>query len=199
MVTEAWARIEEWLRHNSPGSVAKLAAPAPAEEIAAAEKRLGLKFPAELVESLRRHNGLTEWANLLPEADPQSVAEIVEWHEIRMELAPDFEGFDVHPPNTEPWWHERWLPFAAAGGNLQVIDLRTGPDHGRLGFAPNNDGGDFSDAYPSLGVYLTRVAEALETGTAIGYWHPYFTADGEIWWSTAGETELNGSPLRPVR
>ncbi|GLW27979.1 SMI1/KNR4 family protein [Actinoplanes regularis] len=198
VVTSAWERIERWMRRNAPVSAAKLAGPATTEAIAAAQDRIGLTFPEELVESLLRHNGLTEWASLLPEADPQSLDEIVEWYEIRMDIAPDVDGFDTHSPNDEPWWHELWVPFGAFASNLQVIDLRPGPERGRLGLASNSDGGDFSDAYPSLGGYLALVAEALETGGRVGCWHPYLTVTGEIWWGQAGETDLAGQPLHPV-
>lgn len=198
-VTDAWVRIEDWLRQHSPDGFRKLAGPAEPEAIAAAGERLGVTFPEELVESLLRHDGLTEWARLLPEAEPQGVAGIVEFYEIRMDVAPDVDGFDVHPPNDEPWWSPEWIPFGAIGNDLQVIDTRPGPERGRLGFAPNNGGGDFSESYPSLGAYLTSVADALETGGAAGAWHPYFAADGEIWWDLAGATELNGEPLRPAR
>lgn len=72
-VTEARAQIEEWLARHAPASAAVLAPPADPAEIAAAEATLGLAFPPELVESLRRHNGLVEWANILPENPPLPV------------------------------------------------------------------------------------------------------------------------------
>ena len=66
VVTEAWARIEEWLARHTPASAAALAPPADPADIAAAEAALGLAFPPELVESLRRHDGQRIWANILP-------------------------------------------------------------------------------------------------------------------------------------
>ncbi|GAA4606517.1 hypothetical protein GCM10023107_76890 [Actinoplanes octamycinicus] len=187
-MSQAWARIEGWLHECSPATIGLLAGPAEPDLIRAAEEACGVTFPAELVESLRCHDGLAEWGSLLPEADPLGVTEIAERYEIRMDVAADVDGFAVHEPNTEPWWHELWIPFAASGGDLQVIDLRPGSGRGRLGFAPNSDAGDFSTAWPSLGAYLTAVADALERGGTVGLWHPGHAADGTLRWELAGQT-----------
>jgi cell wall assembly regulator SMI1 len=197
-VTEAWTRIAGWLHQYTPRSGALLAGPAAADLIEAAEAQVGVAFPAELVESLRRHDGLTEHANLLPEAAPLALRHIVEQYEIRMDIAPDVDGFTVHEPSAEPWWHELWLPFGDAGHGLQVIDMRPGPGRGRLGMAPTSNPADFADAWPSLTAYLTAVADALEQGGAVGEWHPYVAEDETLWWDLAGRTELGGGPLRPA-
>ncbi|BCY12323.1 hypothetical protein L3i22_074110 [Actinoplanes sp. L3-i22] len=197
-MTEAWIRIEDWLRQHSPGAFGKLAGPAGSAAITAAQERLGVTFPVELVESLRRHDGLTEWVCFFPEQEPLSLDQIVEFYEIRMDVAEDVDGFETHSPNDEPWWSPQWFPFGGYDGDLQVVDARPGVGQGRLGLAPNSSGGDFSAAYPSLGAYLTVVADAFEAGGAVGVWHLYFAADGEIWWDQAGKTELNGEPLRPA-
>jgi cell wall assembly regulator SMI1 len=175
------------MRRHAPVSEAVLAGPADPGTIAAAEAKLGLTLPTELVESLRRHNGLAEWANIMPGAMPLSAAQMVAYRQMRMQAAS--EG---------GWWHELWLPFGDAFGDAQFIDLRPGPSFLRLGIAPHHGTADFSDAWPSLGAYLTAAADALESGGAAGAWHPYLTAKGELWWSFAGATELNGEPLRPA-
>ena len=197
-VATAWARIEDWMRRYTPGSLTVLAPPATRDAIDAAALAIGLPFPAELVESLRRHDGLTEWANVLPEAPPLSAAGIVEQYRIRMEIAPDVGGFTPYTAGAEPWWHECWLPFGDADGDLQVIDLRPGPGHGRVGFAPHDNPAHFDDAWPSLTAYLTAVADALDTGGTVGAWRAYVRAGGGLWWDLDGATELNGEPLRPA-
>ena len=197
-VTEAWVRIEGWMQVYAPASTVMLARPATQDSIAAAEAELGLTFPAELAESLHRHDGLTEWANVLPEAAPLSVTGILEHRQMRMEIANSVDGFTPYRAGAEPCWHEGWLPFGDADGDIQVLDLRPGPGFARVGWAPHDNPADFSDAWPSLGAYLTAVADALETGGATGVWYPYLTTDGTLWWSLGGETELNGEPLRPA-
>lgn len=206
-VTDAWADIERWLAKHAPDSAALLAGPADPGEIAAAERRLGLAFPAELVESLRRHDGLTAWDNLFPGQPPLSVRRIVEHYEMCLEISDDLgEDPDDLDDGEEPWWHELWLPFAEIDGDSQIFDLRPGPGFGRLGVAAHDNGGRFEPAWPSLGAYLAATAHALlHGGGADGgepdgsrYWHPFLTEKNTLWWSTAGETQLNGRPLRPA-
>ncbi|WP_203935002.1 SMI1/KNR4 family protein [Virgisporangium ochraceum] len=206
-VTDAWADIERWLARHAPRSAALLAGPADAAAIAAAEARLGLAFPPELVESLSRHNGLTQWDNLFPGHPPLSVDGIVEHYEMCLEIDEDEGDYhDTLDEGEEPWWHELWLPFSQIDGDSQIFDLRPGPGHGRLGTAVHDNSGDFTHAWPSLGAYLADTAGALlRGGGADGnsndgrrYWVPYLTPESTLWWSSAGETHLNGKPLRPA-
>ena len=197
-MTGDWARIEGWMRRHAPASLAALAGPAGPDVIAAAEARIGLRFPAELVESLRRHDGLVAWANVMPEAPPLGTGGIAEAYLMRNEIAPEVGGFTSAGPGFEAWWNELWLPFGDSDGDLQVIDLRPGPGQGRLGIAPHDNPADFTEGWPSLGAYLTAVADGLEHRGSVGPWHPYLTVEDELWWSLAGETELNGEPLRPA-
>ncbi len=193
MVVEAWSVIEEWLARHAPSCSGLLGPPASPASIAAAEAAVG-DFPADLVTSLRRHDGLLTWANILPSASPLPVAKIAENWRMCMEIAEE-----PGPPNSsgEPWWHPLWIPWAmTAGGDFQVLDVRPGPSPGRLGWAVHDDGGQFEDAWPSLGAYLTEVASALRGGGEVGGLRPYLTADGALWWS--GTTSLNGAPLRPA-
>lgn len=144
---------------------------------------------------MRRHDGLLEWANIFPGKPPLPVAGIVAHWEM---CCAEMEEDEFRDEDDEPWWHPLWLPFAESDGDSQIIDLRPGPGHGRLGWAQHDDAGDFTDAWPSLAAYLTETADALETGGAVGVWHPYLIADRELWWTFADTTELHGRPLRPA-
>ena len=197
-VTEAWVRIEDWLQRHAPATAALLAPPAAATAIGAAEDRLEITFPPGLVESLRRHDGVTQRVRVLPEASPLSVAGIVDQYDERMDIAEDVDGFTPAGPDGESWWNEHWLPFAASDGGLQIIDLRPGTGQARIGWAPHDNPADFSDGWPSLAAYLTDVADALDDGRAVGARHPYLTIRDELWWSMTAATELNGEPLRPA-
>ncbi|WP_033338312.1 SMI1/KNR4 family protein [Catenuloplanes japonicus] len=190
VVGGAWERIERWMAVHTPPSFALLAPPA--TDLSALTATLGYEVPPELAASLRRHDGLTGWANLFPEASPISAARIAAHYEMCLDILDD-----VEPGPGEPWWHPLWVPFAESNGDALVIDLRPGPGHGRLGMAIHDAGGDFSDGYRSLGAFLTAIADALEHGGPVGSWHPYLTADNELWWSLAGETTLHGRPLTP--
>jgi cell wall assembly regulator SMI1 len=196
VVVDAWTRIDAWLARFAPASAAVLAPPADPSEIAAAEAEIGYAFPEELVESLRCHNGVLTWANVLPACPPAPVAQIVAYRQMCMEIEADMEYAEEY---DEPWWHELWLPFAEADGTAQVIDLRPGPGYLRVGFAIHDSTGDFDDAWPSLGAYLTEVADVLDNGGAVrGAWAPFLIGAGELWWDLVGHTELNGEPLHPA-
>jgi hypothetical protein len=186
-ITESWVWIDRWLERHAPATYAVLAPPATDAELQAAQQVVG--FPPELIESLRCHNGLTTWANLLPEAQPSACEEIAANWQIRMELAEDFNGFTNQP---EPYWHPAWIPWADSDGDLQVIDLH----HARLGMAYHDGTGDFTDAYPSLTSYLESVTHALQTSTPINNWYPYLTTHNELWWDQGpNKQSVNDEPL----
>ena len=198
-VIASWARIDAWLQRHVPAGWAMLADPADPSDIAAAQARLGLEFPADLVESLRCHNGLRGWASILPEGEHLSVARIVEVRELWMEIAESEGRFAVEEPGGQPWWHPLWLPFGeSVGGDALVIDLRPGPGFGQMGWAVHDGCGDFDDPWPSLGAYLQATADGLVHGTDAKDKFPYLTAEGELWWTFADTAELDGAPLRPA-
>src|SRR6185369_6214514 len=59
-----WTRLERWLEARSPALFATLGPPAAEEAIAAAERHLGLRFPADLRASLLVHEGQTDTPGL---------------------------------------------------------------------------------------------------------------------------------------
>ncbi|MEU8226252.1 SMI1/KNR4 family protein [Kribbella sp. NPDC048915] len=190
-ITASWSRLDAWLARHAPATYAVLAPPATDVEL-----RAGVELPPELIESLRCHNGVTAWANLLPEALPSSAAEIGANWQLRMELAADLDGFAVHPPQTEPYWHPAWIPWADSDGDLQVIDLRPGPQRGRLGMALHDGPGDFTASWPSLASYLAEVVRSLHHGTGVHGWYPYLTVHQELWWDRGPDQQsVNGEPL----
>jgi cell wall assembly regulator SMI1 len=195
IVADAWARIDAWLDRHAPASAAVLAPPADPAEIAAAEATIGYAFPVELVESLRCHDGVLTWANVLPECPPASAAGIAAFWRMCMDELPAVAYADE---TEEPWWHERWLPFAEADGTAFVIDMRPGPGYLRMGWAVHDGTGDFDDGWPSLGAYLTDVADVLDHGGTVRAWIPYLIGTTELWWDLPGHTHVNGQLLRPA-
>ena len=57
---------------------------------------------------------------------------------------------------------------------------RPGPGYLRVGFAIHDGTGDFDDAWPSLGAYLTDVADVLNHGGSVKGWSPFLIGDGEL-------------------
>ncbi|MEV6731345.1 SMI1/KNR4 family protein [Streptomyces sp. NPDC051364] len=141
-VRSSWDRTDGWLCEHAPTSYGNLARPAGPGAVEAAQAELGLRFPADLTDSLLCHDGLLSWDNVLPGPPPQSVAQIVGHWRMCMEIAGDDEDL-VAPSESggEPWWHPRWIPWAQSDGNAQVIDMREGPQQGRLGTACHDDTG----------------------------------------------------------
>ncbi|MFI5998686.1 SMI1/KNR4 family protein [Streptomyces sp. NPDC051362] len=200
LVQSSWARIDTWLRRNAPVTFAELAPPAAPGEIAAAQAELGVRFPAELLESLACHNGAERYSGVLPDNAPLSVAEMVELWRLRVEISNEDDDPQESFDEDEPWWHPEWIPWAATDGHVQVIDMRTGPEQGRIGSAPHDDSGQFGDGlgWSSLGAYLHQVAEALEFGGTVSELSPYLTPDGELRWVFPGEEAAEDEDLRPA-
>ncbi|MGW6198792.1 SMI1/KNR4 family protein [Kribbella sp. NPDC055110] len=193
-ISDLWSRIDGWLVRNAPATYGVLAPPATDSELEAAQRVVAL--PAEVIESLRCHNGLMSWANLLPEAPPSSAGQIAENWQLRMDLAADLDGFVVRQPESEPYWHPAWIPWADADGDLQVIDLRPGPERGRLGMAAHDGTGDFTVSWPDLTSYLSEVVHSLHHGTGVNGWYPYLTTHQELWWDRGPDQEtVNDEPL----
>jgi cell wall assembly regulator SMI1 len=85
-VREAWQRIERWLAEHASATLASLNPPADPAQVAAAEAELGVSFPADLVASFARHDGVTRgWGDAWytqfrfpPHYRPVPVRELVE-------------------------------------------------------------------------------------------------------------------------
>ncbi len=199
-VSSSWRRIDAWLAAHAPVTLAMLNPSATAEAVDSAQQVLGMRFPDELTESLKCHDGAIDWMSLFPEQQsPLSAAGIARQWQIHMETASDSDGFVRRPWDDEPWWHPRWIPWAeTADGVTHIIDLRPGPDCGRLGWA-GHDCGDFSDSCPSLATYLREVSQALYLGCGVRGMYPYLTSNGQLWWDRGEDCRsLDGEPLLPA-
>ncbi len=193
---ESWRRIDAWLAAHAAGDSALLNPPASRDDIERAERVLGMPLPADLVESLRCHDGVSSWTTLLPEQSPLPVRGIVEHWQMSMGVAAENDGLTRRPWDDEPWWHPLWIPWAeSADGGAQVIDQRPGAHAGRLGWAGHSGGGDFSDTWPDLASLLHAIADALHEGGGVRGMYPYLTRGG-LWWDEESCAELNGEPLR---
>ncbi|WP_162794739.1 SMI1/KNR4 family protein [Nonomuraea lactucae] len=173
-VNRQWQRIEAWLRTHAPRSHRTLGKPATAVSIAAAEARMGLRFPDDLRASLLRHDGA---AFGFLGNQGSSVRDIQDTWRRLCELDGDAESSD---PRTE-WWDGRMLPIGTNGmGDHLVIDSVKrdvgNTDHeGNMSFTP---GGVRIRSYYAL---LKVTADAMENGGSIGYWTPRAVAGVLDW------------------
>lgn len=186
-VDRQWQRIEAWLKANAPRSYRTLGKPGDAEAIAAAEARMGVRFPDDVRASLLRHDGVVPvkdtWGFGFLGNENLSVRAIQDTWRMLCEIDGEdhrYQGYS--DPRTE-WWDGRMIPFGSDGmGDHLVIDsVRRDvgdTDHeGVMSFTP---GGVRIRSYLAL---LKATADAMENGGSIGYWRPR-AVDGELDWQT---------------
>jgi cell wall assembly regulator SMI1 len=181
-VNRAWERIEHWLAANAPTTAATLAPPASAEKMAETQRRIGVPFPAELIASLRRHDGagtnMRAGFTLPPFYLPLSTESITSEATMMCEVLISL-GLDS---GVGSWWHGQVIPIAidGGGGNL-LLDQRPGHD-GRLGEHFEDSEMMFTHFPASLTELLELTAGSLETGgLVLGHYRPK-VADGMLDW-----------------
>ncbi|WP_433732009.1 SMI1/KNR4 family protein [Actinoplanes sp. CA-051413] len=181
-VNAAWKRIEIWLAAHAPATRRSLQPPADAKRIDAAQRRMSVAFPADLVASLRRHDGVSHnrgTAFTLPFFyGPMAVSDIpAEWLTLCGVVV------EVFGQQDSTWWDKAFVPFASSGdgGNL-FVDQRPG-SHSRVGEFYNEDGVSFEEWPASVTELLEKTADSLETGRAFGgSYRPKVTKQGVLEW-----------------
>jgi cell wall assembly regulator SMI1 len=197
----AWAAMDEWIDRHSPASAQFRRGPATQEEIKAAEQRLGLRFPSDFVESIRRHDGQPHGCTDFPYYPLLPLADVVSTRQMLVEIAssPDEPEDELGqgPGDDEWWWHEQWLPIAKIDGDVQFLDCRPGPGYGRLGSRPRDGGAHFGPGWgwPSFGAYLEAVATALTGDGDFDGMTPHLTAEDELCWAVPDEADELLTPV----
>ncbi|AVT36936.1 SMI1/KNR4 family protein [Plantactinospora sp. BB1] len=175
-VDAAWLRIERWLARHAPRSRASLRPPAASARISALQTRMSVPFPADLVASLRRHDGANDF-DLPPFYRPLSLDQIAADWAVNCKVRSDM-------PMDDDWWHPSFVPFASAGdGGSLLVDQRPG-GHGRVGEFYPEDGTGFDRWPASVTELLAGVARSLETGEPYaGRYRPTVDAEGRLDWT----------------
>lgn len=204
-ITGSWARIERWLARHAPATYAELAPPASRSAIAETGEVIGMALPEPLAESLLRHDGTGHRDVLPPFWSLMSAEDIADEWQMKVEIGCEEEeaeddgngdddfleggGDDEEDDDAlayGPWWHRRWIPFAADGrGDALVLDQRGGRLHGRVGDADHEEGCTFERhaMWSSLPALLEAVAGSLETGGALDdSYKPFVNDEGALEW-----------------
>jgi cell wall assembly regulator SMI1 len=179
-IDRAWSRIERWLAQRAPASYASLRPPASPADIARAQTVLGRRLPAELVASLRRHNGValdrSSSFSLPPFYTPMSATAIgSDWKSL-CDVAESLGGL----VDTQ-WWSPAYTAFASAGdGGSLLLDQRPGhvPHVGEF-FA--EDDTNFTRWPASLTELLELTAQTLQTGQPWDHNRPVVRAGALTW------------------
>ena len=181
-VEDAWSRIVAWSKANNPEAVADLRPGATADAIAAAESAIGVQFPDDLKTLYRLADGSeVDYPGQLDDGHWfMPLAQAIELYEIMIEFADeqpvddynfwrsqvDNQIISVKGPVKPHSFSKRWIPLTNSNGDVhRCIDLDP---------APGGSPGQVIEVYPeacshqvladSLGDYLAKFAERLETG-----------------------------------
>lgn len=185
-----WSKFEEYLKNNYPIILKALNDSATEDEIAYAEKIMGLNFPKSFKELLRIHNGQSdEFTGVIGNYYLLSLKEIIETWETMKELLEnnEFEDFEevnpVGPVKKEFWWNPYWIPFVTNGsGDNICIDLD--PDkEGTIGQIITfwHDWEKRKVISNSLEEWFREIIQCLEDGT-----YSLIEEDGEIVFNVYG-------------
>lgn len=169
-VAASWERIENWLHGNGITPTPPIEAAA----LTAAAEFVGHPLPADLAESLRRHDGsprtmvpsrwtllplrtsLDLWKRWTDDLVARQAAEIEE-----IDDDEDEDWSDVEDGEEDAFWgwNAAWFPIAGDGGGCHlVVDLRTGV----LGEHDPESGTRFGSPWRSVTELLEATACALQ-------------------------------------
>ncbi len=192
-VEESWARIEDWLAEHAPVSRARLRPPAAPDEIAEAERRLGLTFHPELVASLRCHDGVEpgEGAPAFALNGRFSGVSVIVNNSLFLRgFGEDFNDDYEGGGELDAYWRHEWLLLTdGVCGDAQdglFLTCRAGDEYGRTGRYFNEDSPSFAD-WGSLREALSAFAESLERRLPIGGKVP-LAFDGALIWEETTPT-----------
>jgi cell wall assembly regulator SMI1 len=185
-VAERWAAIETWLATHAPETLGTLRPPAEPVAVEAAERAIGVTFPADLRASLARHDGATDGPatfQLAGDYQLMRIDDIVP----RWRAATDALDHDDRDELIRSgYWHPRWVPFAKTNSvDMLVVDCRPGPTYGAVGIHQEGDGTHFG-LWADLAALLSDVADALSRDRPIRHWHPV-AYGGRLRWEIVEE------------
>jgi cell wall assembly regulator SMI1 len=209
-VDESWDRILDWLAQHAPITLDRIAPPAAATDIAAAEEATGVDLPTELLAWWQRANGSMSNGShqrfeLVPRYCPCGIRDALSrrkvwwqvWHDQMIErewlTETDFTRAQADSAGAEAgMWLPAFLPIADSGGGADLfVDLRSGPMHGcvREFDRVSTDG---KPRWASVAVMLADVADALENQSTINGYRAWPGSDGALTWDQGAVSVPHG-------
>ncbi|MEU2243837.1 SMI1/KNR4 family protein [Streptomyces sp. NPDC018338] len=156
-IAPAWTRIVRWLENNAPTTALALGPPATGDAVRLLEESLGFPVPEELNAWLRLNDGSTVLDTescIFPTAEVfLDCRAIADRYRNSLRVAKEI--------GDEDWWRPSWIPVTAADGHYGLLlDATTGAV---LAYTETDDPRRYA---PSPGLWLTAVADSLESGVA---------------------------------
>jgi len=206
-VKQAVRRLQKWAAHHLPRVTFRPGLGKRA--IRAVAGRMGVDLPAEVVELFTTCDGTEECDGLLGNWDLLQLDHVERNWQLHKELFVDGalnawgKGVPARAVKGD-WWNVRWLPFASSGsGHFYCIDLDplSAGTVGQVILFLHDEAERYLVA-PSLGAWLSRLADDLDTGVqrlleADGD-ESRFENEGFVWSSQYGR-DLYGSPPRVTK
>ena len=150
VIATAVGRIEAWISRNIPLAVSEFKPPALPKALRKAEEVLGQPIPNELSELLRLHDGISI-SGILPDVEES----------VGVTFSVCSTGELALIADSTQCLKRSFIPFASDGaGNLQGIDIARNDCVVQF----DHEEGSYKKIDKSLGKYLTRVAEHIESG-----------------------------------
>ena len=174
-----WDRFENTMKLRAPRDYGALNPPAGADQIAAAERELKLRFPKELKAAYLRHNGVShnapDWiCGPFQECYWCTIDQMVaDWKDRRMFAEAHDDGSDgIYSPevwaklDVRPEFHnKKWLPIALSNTTTRYfVDLAPGPLGTRGQIIRDSGMREPHVIAPSLNAWLDFVTRSFESG-----------------------------------
>lgn len=166
-IESAWLSLERWLATNAPDL--SLPEGAGADALSRAEEALGQPLPAELRESLLRHDGdydcgiIGGWSLMSADSiarEARMMADLVDKGTFAQAQGAK------HPRIRSTWWNKRWIPFVSSmSGHFFCVDMDPAPggQRGQVVLFMH----DSEDRYlvaDSLGDWMDAIVRDLNAG-----------------------------------
>lgn len=163
-VEESWARIDAWLARHAPRTLRSLRPPASKEEIAEAERTLGVTFCPDLVASLLCHDGTDLGAGVLT-LDGVTLAPLTDIVSNSLSRRGIGADEDYGDEELAGYWRDEWVMITRGVAwdsyDGRFITHRDGENYGRVGYFFTGDAPSFTE-WGSLRAMLADLADALE-------------------------------------
>lgn len=127
-VADVWGRIDAWLGEHAPAMLSGLGGPASPEEIAAAERDLGLTLPVDFAASCAIHRSVA-LNGVLSNIWQGDVSELAKWRDDSLDEGPGSSNDPDDEIRRDQEWRRGWvlLDYEPDGSSV-ILDLDPGPD-----------------------------------------------------------------------